>query len=242
MEICFKVSLKRMKNIVYKINILVCIILVCCNISYATALVPENELGHTNFAITNNLSTNSNIATISTLSTISITNAISNTKNITRGSSGGGAGSGNYTRQNIIDATSNSDYKDSLNNSIEVGNSNNVQDAENNDSIRINGRTSLDELKEAVGYTGDEDLSEMVDSAAVGNMLSDLMNELRPHLTDVISVDADGYYVFSSKEIINIIAKHPIKFLVAIYNYTVHMINETFKIATENAIVDVEVK
>lgn len=142
----------------------------------------------------------------------------------------------------VLSTDSNSGYKDNLNNSIEVDNINNVQDAENNDSIRINGRTSLDELKEAVGYTGDEDLSEMVDSAAVGNMLSDLMNELRPYLTDVISVDADGYYVFSSKEIINIIAKHPIKFLVAIYNYTVHMINETFKIATENAIVDVEVK
>lgn len=123
------------------------------------------------------------------------------------------------------------------NNSIAT--KNNISLESNNSDMDAN--RSIDALKEIAGYTSEEDIYNlMTEDEMVGNVLGDLMNELRPYLKDVIDKDISQNTTFTSEEIMEIITKNPIKFLVAIYNYIIQSIKEIFNIAAENAIVVTE--
>ena len=209
--------------------------MLCCNLCFATSFDEDLVTNYSNVATGSVLSTSSNIATISTVSSTDSKSDVNN--NTSRKSGGGGSGGGNHTSQNTIDTTKKNDR---LNISVDANI--NVDNNIDSNSTKISGKSTLEELREISGYTEEEIYNEIASDEAFGNMLSDLMNELRPYLKDVIDIDVNvnGYYAFSSKEALSLIVKHPIKFLMAIYNYTIQSMKEIFNIAEENATVVTE--
>lgn len=100
----------------------------------------------------------------------------------------------------------------------------------------------LGDLRDLAGISVATDSFISLDEDEVAkNMLSDLITELRPFLSEVIDDSVDKDHTFTASEALKIMASNPIKFLTALYNYVVYSIKEVFSIAEEYSTVDVEV-
>ncbi len=100
----------------------------------------------------------------------------------------------------------------------------------------------LGELRDVAGISiATDSFISLNEEEVVNNMLSDLIIELRPFLSDVIDDSIDKNHTFTTSEALKIMTSNPLKFLTALYNYVVYSIKEVFSIAEEYSTVDVEV-
>ena len=101
--------------------------------------------------------------------------------------------------------------------------------------LYANSNNMLYELnKETIFCASSMSYINYIDEDVSKNMLNNLIQELRPFLKDVIDVKYDKNYVFTTKEAIAILIRHPIKFLSAIYNYILYSLEDTLNIASKS--------
>lgn len=111
-----------------------------------------------------------------------------------------------------------------------------VESSEVNISNNANVSENSYSLREIAGYKNDEKLlKEVKDDEISKSMLNDLLHELKPYLIDLIDENVSDSYVFTTKDTINIVVFHPIKFLGALKDYVTNTLAETLSIAEENS-------
>lgn len=102
-------------------------------------------------------------------------------------------------------------------------------------SVNVSDMSDLADLKNVSIST--ESIALINSDQEVKQMLNNLITELRPYLGDAISSNISSDHVFTNKKSIGIIVMHPIKFLKAIVSYVSNTLQDTLKLASENAVV-----
>lgn len=117
------------------------------------------------------------------------------------------------------------------NNGSKKGSISNELQFKNNNEISV-----IEDLENIAEYNSvvDDAFIEKLDKET-NSLLLDLLNEMKPYLKNELNIYVDENNKNSSKEVLSIIVRHPIKFLLAIYNYTINTLKETLAIAKDNA-------